>query len=663
MSDLFSEAQRRLFTLMSPAQLKAAAIQYLREGGETAAVAALAKCDIEYGDIYCQRGSIYEINITLRCGRDLVKKLQPTNDTWNTEPPLKIQLTEAIKVSLPSGYDIANLDARAMAVTAKAGSEPDDKTNSLLNYDMFIKPESLARMGRAIVISLLSPFAKDFRKLRIKLPDPALPDKEYFPSLNKVLSAKAKMPLGLIDNISAILELGIQVADGVEAKRKKELEKYLEVRLIHRTSGRGLLRAIAGSEGIHQDYPEKLTSLQSELVGWLLSYLRDFLDVGNDLEPNDLIKYEQEVSENLVKLEKAGLRVFIGNFQSKHIFENGKSYMMPTSVVLLAATNDPRINQDTDGTVFIKGLIEKGPADKNSNQSTSSPPGQPKRSDEDPPERKIVPDFFSENRGNSHVRTITINGKPEQIYHVTLWPLRIVLQDRTLEVILKMKFADISLQKKCMAAGFLSGGISLVGLNRKPDQSEYGIGAELASMLIATLSFRKGAPMEVYCRFRRHNPTEADLVFQEQLRSGADAAPAAAAPASEEKAKMSAASAAPKAEVENPTATDTLIVRGRFKYHRDCSLIVYDGEPHDLRRRPKAKACLKFLTEKKAFSVKTARHLVKEINPYVVAACGFGTNHDIKIQHYFGGGDGKLAGAAKKFIQSARVGKYYLKME
>jgi len=545
MNELFSGAERRLLTLMSPAQLKDTAIQYLREGGEFEAVNTLSLCSVEYGEIRCQRGTVYEVDLTLRCSREVLKKLKPRQDEsgWQEERELKRRLYVAIQESLPSGYGIANLDPRV----GVAASQVAEKT-SPLDFHNFIQPEALAKLGRDVLKDLVLPHSEELAKNGLPLPGADTPDAEFYAAVSKIFSTEHKLPPLLSQKIHELLEMAKYFAGEMRKSSEQELAKYLEVRLIHRATGRGLLRALAGVEGMHQDYPEKLNPLQTELVGWLLSYLRDFLDIGNDLEPDHLIKYEQEITDNLVKLEQAGLRVFTGGIQSKHIFENGRSYLMPTAVVLLAAADDPRIKQDADGTTFIKGLIEKGPADRQKKADPVSaksrdilpgivPTGEKMAvnleslTSEIREFRKVMAETVrgkgsaSESKIASEKRdgvTITINGREEELYHVCLWPLRLTLRDRAIDILFKSRPFQMDGQRKVLAPLFLAGNVRLNGLKEKPDIKEWGIGAELASMLKATLEFPEHEPMDVFCRVGPHKHEESEMVFQEVLRGSAN---------------------------------------------------------------------------------------------------------------------------------------------
>jgi hypothetical protein len=89
------------------------------------------------------------------------------------------------------------------------------------------------------------------------------------------------------------------------------------------------------------------------------------------------------------------------------------------------------------------------------------------------------------------------------------------------------------------------------------------------------------------------------------------------------------------------------------------------GEKHfDLRDRTKARLCIQYLVEKKAFNAKSARHLTKEIDPYVRKHGDYLPSAEIKIDHYFNDAKGVLPQLRKDLIAAAgRNGKYFLRVE
>jgi hypothetical protein len=358
--ETFVEAKRKLVRLMSPKELQATAVRFLEEGGEREEAKALAICELEYGEIERCRGTVYEVNVTLRCNRQLVEKLKPArgNSGWEEDPPLKVRLVESLRASLPSGYNVGDVEARAkMAVSrveATAGPEWD-----ALSFEHFSDAESLAKVGRGIVGELIGPFTASLEQAGLRLPDQKLSDSEYFQELSRVLRAD-RLPQELRAGVEEFLKKARLIA----AEYRKQAEEDFTKRhylfpLVRKSTGRSLLLAVAGCCGIHQDYPERLTAEQSDIVASILDWVRDYGDCHDDTEPGDLMKYEREVSEKLDGLHRLGLAVFAGSYTARMACGDGKSMAWPITVVLVVPVGDARIKRDADGNQYINGAIPK----------------------------------------------------------------------------------------------------------------------------------------------------------------------------------------------------------------------------------------------------------------------------------------------------------------
>ncbi len=106
-----------------------------------------------------------------------------------------------------------------------------------------------------------------------------------------------------------------------------------------------------------------------------------------------------------------------------------------------------------------------------------------------------------------------------------------------------------------------------------------------------------------------------------------------------------------------------IVARGRLRY-RPGFEDVWVGDTHfDLRERNKARLCLQYLVEMKAFDVGSARHLVDEIDPYVREKGNFPRLATIKIDHYFHDRRGNLPTLRRELIASVRGdGRYFLRV-
>ncbi|MBI5386383.1 MAG: hypothetical protein HZA90_17065 [Verrucomicrobia bacterium] len=108
----------------------------------------------------------------------------------------------------------------------------------------------------------------------------------------------------------------------------------------------------------------------------------------------------------------------------------------------------------------------------------------------------------------------------------------------------------------------------------------------------------------------------------------------------------------------------TLLAVGRLRYRPGFEDVWLGDTHYDLRERKKARLCLQYLVEKRAFDVASARHLVDEIDLYVRQQGNFPRLADIKINHYFNDQTGKLSGLRKALIRPAgRDGRYFLQVD
>jgi len=117
--------------------------------------------------------------------------------------------------------------------------------------------------------------------------------------------------------------------------------------------------------------------------------------------------------------------------------------------------------------------------------------------------------------------------------------------------------------------------------------------------------------------------------------------------------------------LEEPDAKESVRTRGRLRWLTSCDTVWLDGNPHDLRKRKRARACLKYLTSNQAFDEDSARHLVDEIDLYVREQMGLAAalHSTVKIQDYFKDG-GELRALCREIVTPvAGDGRYYLKVD
>ncbi|MCZ7641339.1 MAG: hypothetical protein M5U12_37955 [Verrucomicrobia bacterium] len=116
---------------------------------------------------------------------------------------------------------------------------------------------------------------------------------------------------------------------------------------------------------------------------------------------------------------------------------------------------------------------------------------------------------------------------------------------------------------------------------------------------------------------------------------------------------------------KTPEPPWTILSEGKLYYRPGFEDVWFDDAHYDLRERTKARLCIQYLVETRAFDAASARHLTEEIDPYVRERGDFPQSADIKIDHYFNDPHDpkkRLPGLRKKLIVAAgRDGRYFLK--
>lgn len=105
-----------------------------------------------------------------------------------------------------------------------------------------------------------------------------------------------------------------------------------------------------------------------------------------------------------------------------------------------------------------------------------------------------------------------------------------------------------------------------------------------------------------------------------------------------------------------------ILSQGRLRYRPGFEDVWLGDNHYDLRGRVKARLCIQYLVEQRAFDAKSGRHLLDEIDAFVRQQGDFPPAADIKIDHYFNDRKGKLPELRKALIAaSGRDGRYFLK--
>lgn len=106
---------------------------------------------------------------------------------------------------------------------------------------------------------------------------------------------------------------------------------------------------------------------------------------------------------------------------------------------------------------------------------------------------------------------------------------------------------------------------------------------------------------------------------------------------------------------------ENVLVVGRLRYLPGFDDVWVGTEHYNLRERKKARLCLQYLVDRRAFDAASARHLVEEIDLYVRREGDFPRAADVKIGHYFHDPTGRLPKLRQDLIRSAGGnGRYFL---
>ena len=116
------------------------------------------------------------------------------------------------------------------------------------------------------------------------------------------------------------------------------------------------------------------------------------------------------------------------------------------------------------------------------------------------------------------------------------------------------------------------------------------------------------------------------------------------------------------AKLNTPAATtQQWTTIDRLEYAPDFNTVNVDGKSYDLRGHEKARLCIKFLVDKKAFSRSSARLFLDEIIPYLRDEGNFPPPDKAEMKDFFKESSGELTKLRRLLVKSAgRNGKYFL---
>jgi transcriptional regulator with XRE-family HTH domain len=140
---------------------------------------------------------------------------------------------------------------------------------------------------------------------------------------------------------------------------KPEDDPFLVVHLARCATGKALLEAVAPCHAAQQDYPEDLRPEQASTVGILLDFVRDYADIYDDVEPSQLIQFQQSVTDQLNELTEVGLSVFCGAYRRRLKFAQGDPMLWQISIIKITYADDPRIVEVAGQMQMLPVLIPR----------------------------------------------------------------------------------------------------------------------------------------------------------------------------------------------------------------------------------------------------------------------------------------------------------------
>lgn len=99
-------------------------------------------------------------------------------------------------------------------------------------------------------------------------------------------------------------------AHTVPPVRIRRIKDEIPEKLMRVTSGKDLFTMASGCAGYYQDHSDDLSEDEVELVGGFLQNIRDWGDLGPELEPIEQVRAKKAIDDELRELEARGFYVF-----------------------------------------------------------------------------------------------------------------------------------------------------------------------------------------------------------------------------------------------------------------------------------------------------------------------------------------------------------------
>jgi len=135
----------------------------------------------------------------------------------------------------------------------------------------------------------------------------------------------------------------------IKPVRIKRYKKEIPQKLARMLSGKALLNLAVGCSAMYQDYPDDLSTEETELIGGFIQTVTDWVDIYDPIEPFEKVRAAKSIHDDMVELDKNGFLVFAE--PEKQILEGGISEGTAWNALHLSILRkgDPRIIKRSEG--------------------------------------------------------------------------------------------------------------------------------------------------------------------------------------------------------------------------------------------------------------------------------------------------------------------------
>ena len=147
------------------------------------------------------------------------------------------------------------------------------------------------------------------------------------------------------------LDKSSQIIPDIRAKLvRNNIPKYL----LRLTTGKEVLNIVEGAHTYSFDHDELSNEEEVEIVGQFLDMIKDWADVGSDLEPSDRVEIVYDLTDRIQNLDEAGFWVFGAREKQKLLSDNQKTDWNMSIITILRKNNPAIFKVNIDSSESIQ---------------------------------------------------------------------------------------------------------------------------------------------------------------------------------------------------------------------------------------------------------------------------------------------------------------------